>query len=97
MSGPQSNGLGFPGQDQLESLGDDVKEIALNGYRLSTAIVVIGVASFFVPFIFKGTVSTLKHVPSAIGEIARLPVRVFGWTRQVKEDYRTDDENKEKK
>lgn len=94
MSGPQSNGLGFPGQDQLESLGDDVKEIALNGYRLSTAIVVIGVASFFVPYIFKGAVSTLKHVPSAIGEVARLPVRMFGWTRQVKEDYRTNGENK---
>ena len=54
-------------------------------------------SSFFAPVIFKGAVGSLKHVPSAIGEVARLPVRAYGWTRQLKEDYRTDNENKEKK
>tara|TARA_Y100000004_G_scaffold78025_1_gene87818 strand:- start:740 stop:1021 length:282 start_codon:yes stop_codon:yes gene_type:complete len=84
-------------KDAVDKMGDNVKDIALTGYRLTTLVVVLGVFSFFAPVIFKGAVSSLKHVPSAIGEVARLPVRAYGWTRQIKEDYRTDKENKEKK
>lgn len=99
MSGPRyDSNMGFlsldAAKDAVDSLGDTVEDVAMTGYRLSTAIVVLGVFSFFAPVIFKGAVSSLKHVPSAIGEVARLPVRVFGWTRQVKEDYRTNGENK---
>lgn len=84
-------------KDAVDKMGDNVKDIALTGYRLTTLVVVLGVFSFFAPVIFKGAVSSLKHVPSAIGEVARLPVRAYGWTRQIKEDYRTDKESKEKK
>ena len=102
MSGPRyDSNIGFVNFDQVkeavDNMGDNVKDIALTGYRLSTLVVVLGVFSFFAPVIFKGAVGSLKHVPSAIGEVARLPVRAYGWTRQLKEDYRTDNENKEKK
>lgn len=102
MSGPHyDSNMGFLSLDAakgaVDKLGDTVEEVAMTGYRLSTAIVVIGVFSFFAPVIFKGAIGSLKHVPSALGEVARLPVRAYGWSRQVKEDFRTDRENKEKK
>ena len=102
MSGPRyDSNMGFvdldAAKDAVDKMGDSVKEITLTGYRLTTLVVVLGVFSFVSPLMFKGAIGTLAQVPKVIGEVARLPVRAYGWTRQVKEDYRTDKENKEKK
>ena len=102
MSGPRyDSNIGFvdldAAKDAVDKMGDTIEDITLTGYRLTTLVVVLGVLSFFAPVMVRGAVSSLKHVPSAIGEVARLPARAYGWTRQVREDYRTDKENKEKK
>ena len=90
MSGPRSNGLGYPGQDVVESIGDTVEEITLNTMRFSAWVVVGGLVLFVTPYVLpgivKGTTRTVKHVPSLAGEVLRLPFRFGGWLKQVRKD-----------
>ena len=90
MSGPRSNGLGYPGQEVVESIGDTVEDIALNTARFSGWVVIGGLVLFVTPYVLpglvKGTVRMIKHVPSLAGETLRLPFRLGGWLKTVRKD-----------
>ena len=96
MSGPRSNGLGYPGQDVVESIGDTVEEITLNTMRFSAWVIVGGLVLFVTPYVIpglvKGTARTVKHVPSLAGEVLRIPFRLGGWLKQVRKDANPEDD-----
>ena len=96
MSGPRSNGLGYPGQDVVESIGDTVEEITLNTMRFSAWVVVGGLFLFAAPYalpsVVKGTKRMVKETPSLLGEIGRLPFRFGGWLKQVRKDANPEDD-----
>lgn len=96
MSGPRSNGLGYPGQDAVEALGDSIEDITLNTLRLSAVIVLGGLFLFAAPYtlpsVVKGTKRMVKETPSLLGELGRLPFRFGGWLKQIRKDANPEDD-----
>ena len=90
MSGPRSNGLGYPGQDAVEALGDTIEDITLNTMRFSGVVLIGGAVLFVAPHVLpglvKGAVRMVKEVPSLFGELGRLPFRMGGWLKTVRKD-----------
>jgi len=96
LSGPRYNGLGYPGQEAVEALGDTVEDITLNTARLSGVVIIGGLVLFIAPYVLpgmvKGTVRMVKHVPSLGGEVLRLPFRFGGWLKQIRKDANPEDD-----